>query len=275
MTGGSISCANRWIVGKVGREEVHTLKEKALNDAQLAFVRKVVSELKDFDNLYYEVCNEPYFAGVADDWQRLVARTVVEAEKDFPYKHLIARNIANGSQKIDKPDRNVSIYNFHYANPPNAVSQNYDLNKVISYDGLPRQPSADDVDHFLEGDDLLSRELRLVPLAGVQPLDLRDRQIVRERLRSIGKDLCDVRRPRQRVVVQADEDVVFRDGEIGLDEVGVHLHREAIGRFCVLRTIAGCAAVGDELLARRLTVNARHKGHDGHKENKAAHSRGL
>ena len=121
-------------VGNVGREQVHTLKEKPLVDAQLALVRKLVAELKDFDNLYYEVCNEPYFAGVADDWQRLVAQTVVDAEKGFPRKHLIARNIANGSKKIENPDPNVSVFNFHYANPPDAVGQNYGLNKVIAYD---------------------------------------------------------------------------------------------------------------------------------------------
>jgi hypothetical protein len=121
-------------VGKVKREEAHTLKEGPLVDAQLAFVRKVVAELKDFDNVYYEICNEPYFAGVADDWQRLVGRTIVEAEKDFPHQHLIAQNIANGSKKIENPDPNVSVFNFHYSNPPDAVAQNYHLNKVIAYD---------------------------------------------------------------------------------------------------------------------------------------------
>ncbi len=31
---------------------------------QDAMVRKIVAELKDFDNLYYEFCNEPCFRGV-------------------------------------------------------------------------------------------------------------------------------------------------------------------------------------------------------------------
>ena len=123
-------------VGKVGREQACTLKERPLVDVQLAFVRKIVAELKDFDNVYYEVCNEPYFAGVTDDWQRLVARTVVESEKDFPgdKRHLIARNIANGSAKIDNPDPNVSVFNFHYCNPPDAAKLNWELNKPIGYD---------------------------------------------------------------------------------------------------------------------------------------------
>src|SRR5688572_13763244 len=123
-------------VGNVAKNEAHTLKEKALVDAQLAFVRKVVGELKDFDNLYYEVCNEPYFQGVADDWQRLVAKTVVEAEKGFPAgsRHLVARNIANGSTKVENPDPNVSVFNFHYCNPPDAVKQNWELSKPVAYD---------------------------------------------------------------------------------------------------------------------------------------------
>jgi len=118
----------------VGREQVHTLKERPLVDAQLAFVRKVVAELKDFDNLYYEVCNEPYFAGVADDWQRLIAKTVADSEQTFPHRHLISRNIANGSTPVRDPDSNVSILNFHYCNPPDAVAQNFALNQVVAYD---------------------------------------------------------------------------------------------------------------------------------------------
>lgn len=132
-------------VGKVGREQAHTLIEKPLVDVQLAFVRKVVAELETFDNVYYEVCNEPYFAGVADDWQRLVAKTVADAEKAFANKHLIARNIANGSAKIADPDPNISVFNFHYCNPPDAVGQNAGLNKVIAYDETGFRGSGDAV----------------------------------------------------------------------------------------------------------------------------------
>ena len=62
-----------------------------------------MAELNDFDNLYFEVCNEPYFGGVTDDWQRRIIDVIVEAEKPLPHKHLISQNIANGSTKIEKP----------------------------------------------------------------------------------------------------------------------------------------------------------------------------
>ena len=37
----------------------------------------------------------------------------------------------NGSGKVTEPDPSVSILNYHYASPPDAVAQNYGLNRVI------------------------------------------------------------------------------------------------------------------------------------------------
>ena len=118
----------------VKRTGVYTLRNRKLLAAQVAMVRKIVEELKDFDNLYYEICNEPYFGGVTIAWQHRMADTIVAAEKPFKHKHLIAQNIANGSKRIVKPHPAVSIFNFHYATPPKAVTTNYALNKVIGDD---------------------------------------------------------------------------------------------------------------------------------------------
>jgi hypothetical protein len=97
-------------------------------------VQRVVEALKDFDNVYYEICNEPYFGGVTEEWQGHIAQTIVKAESGFKKRHLIAQNIANKSQKIENPNPNVSIFNFHYAKPPIAVAENYQLNRVIADD---------------------------------------------------------------------------------------------------------------------------------------------
>jgi len=122
-------------IGKIERSEVYTLKHPELLAVQDAMVRKIVEELKEFDNVYYEICNEPYErAGQTDSWQNHIAETIVNTEAGFKAKHLIAQNIANKSKKIVKPNPHVSIFNFHYAKPPIAVTENYDLNKVIAYD---------------------------------------------------------------------------------------------------------------------------------------------
>jgi hypothetical protein len=102
-------------------------------EIQEKMVRKIISELRDFDNLYYEICNEPYFGDILAlrEWENHMTGIVVDAEKDFNYKHLISNNIANNYLKVSDPREGVSIYNFHYAKPPVTVAMNYQLNKVI------------------------------------------------------------------------------------------------------------------------------------------------
>jgi len=118
-------------IGNCARTDVYNLKYPDLLDVQTAVARKIVEELREFDNLYYEVCNEPYFGGVTMEWQHRIIDAIVTAEKDFPDKHLISLNIANGRKKVEKPHPAVSIFNFHYCVPPDTVAMNYGLNKVI------------------------------------------------------------------------------------------------------------------------------------------------
>lgn len=119
-------------VGKLARNAAYNRQKNGnLQAVQEAVVRKIVTELNGFDNLYYEVCNEPYFGGVTDDWQRRIVDVIAEAEKPLANKHLVSLNIANGSKKVVNPHPGVSVFNFHYANPPTAVKENYGLNKVI------------------------------------------------------------------------------------------------------------------------------------------------
>ncbi len=118
-------------IGACPREEVYTLKHADLTEVQLDFVRKVVSELREYDNLYYEVCNEPYFGGVTEAWQWKIADTIVETEKTWGVRHLISMNIANGRAKVEKLHPAVKILNFHYCVPPDTVALNYHWNVVI------------------------------------------------------------------------------------------------------------------------------------------------
>jgi hypothetical protein len=132
-------------IGKCGKHEVYTHdKEKALLEIQEKMTRNIVEELNKFDNLYYEVCNEPYFGGVTMDWQYRVVDLIHETEKSLPNKHLVSMNIANGSQRVDNPHPGVSIFNFHYASPPTAVAENFSLNKVIGDNETGFKGTADD-----------------------------------------------------------------------------------------------------------------------------------
>ncbi|MFM9907829.1 MAG: cellulase family glycosylhydrolase [Chitinophagaceae bacterium] len=119
-------------VGRITRNDPYTLdKNDGLLSIQEKMVRKIVEELKDYPNLLYEICNEPYFGGITLEWQERISKVITETEETFGYKHLITQNIANGYQKIDNPNSLISVFNFHYATPPVAVPLNYNLNKVI------------------------------------------------------------------------------------------------------------------------------------------------
>ena len=49
---------------------------------QEALTRKLVTELNGFDNLFFEISNEPYFGGVTMAWQQRIADVIVETERD-------------------------------------------------------------------------------------------------------------------------------------------------------------------------------------------------
>lgn len=116
----------------VARTNVYTMdRHGGLLEHQERFVRKIVQELRDHDNFYYEICNEPYFGGVTMDWQAHIARIITEAQADHPHPKLIAQNIANHQARVDRPLPHVSIYNFHYAAPPDAVRMNWHLQLPI------------------------------------------------------------------------------------------------------------------------------------------------
>jgi hypothetical protein len=118
-------------IGNCPRTEVYTLQHPDLVAVHEAVTRKIVQELRGFDNLYYEVCNEPYFGGVTMEWQNRVVDIIVDEERSFPRNHMISLNIANGRAKVSNPRPDISIFNFHYCYPPDVVGLNYSLNKVI------------------------------------------------------------------------------------------------------------------------------------------------
>lgn len=125
------------------QKEVLSLKYPELIEIQEKMVRKIVKELSDFDNLYYEICNEPYFGDTTAlrQWEDHMTRVVVEAEKDMVPKHLISNNVANLKKKVPHPREGVSVYNFHYAAPPVTVAMNYHLNMPLGdnetgFDGI-------------------------------------------------------------------------------------------------------------------------------------------
>ncbi|MCK4627943.1 MAG: cellulase family glycosylhydrolase [Sedimentisphaerales bacterium] len=103
------------------RRQFMTLEVPTIVKFQERFVRKIVTELNEFDNVYYEICNEPYsktfpkeWTTRGEAWHAHIARFVREVEKDSPKKHLIAVNVPDSEALVKNPD--IDILNHHY--PP-------------------------------------------------------------------------------------------------------------------------------------------------------------
>jgi hypothetical protein len=137
------------------RRDAYTMdKHGGLLAYQEKFVRRLVSELKDFDNIYYEVCNEPYADDVKPEWQRHIIDVIVDAEKGLAERHLISLNVSNYAERVQPLHPAVSIFNFHYATPPDTVEWNYHLNKVIG-DNETGFRGTDDKPYRMEGWDFI------------------------------------------------------------------------------------------------------------------------
>ena len=114
--------------------DFQSLKDPELVNRQEAMVVKIVKELNDFDNLYYEISNEPYNEVKdplpVDQWHAHIAKLIRETEKELPKQHLIASNQAIFNNPL------VDIANYHYVHIPDLPR--FDslllLNKVIGMD---------------------------------------------------------------------------------------------------------------------------------------------
>ena len=99
---------------------------------QKALTRKCAEELQSFDNVFFEIANEPYY-GVLPGWEGQMINELVATEAAMPQRHLIAQNIANYNSVITTPNAAVSIFNFHYS-LPTAALWNQELKRVIGND---------------------------------------------------------------------------------------------------------------------------------------------
>jgi len=109
-------------IGDIRWDQFVTADDQAFVEVQQAMTRKIVLELQSFDNVYYEICNEPDMSLAGNSkWHELLIHTVVEAESAFAAKHLIAVNSnwelagCKSVQAIDLIDQShVSVINWHY-----------------------------------------------------------------------------------------------------------------------------------------------------------------
>ncbi len=131
-----------------------TRRHAGLFARQCAYVRKMVEELNHYDNVFFEVCNEPGGAVAApgaptvdevNDWLCALARLIRETEAKLPCRHLLAGQEAfayshalpdkGGVQQLSEKsfsDFPVEMVNMHPLPNMTYRGKVYDLGQFMS-----------------------------------------------------------------------------------------------------------------------------------------------
>jgi len=127
--------------------EYLTLRKPALLERQKAVIGKIVKELNPYDNVFYEICNEPgiwhataQFPAVEEVNQWLVAliQHVRDTEAKLPHRHLIAGQEAWIFDPIHQPsDRPFTTMDYDIVNMhplPNTIykGKRYEMGQFMS-----------------------------------------------------------------------------------------------------------------------------------------------
>jgi Family of unknown function (DUF6298) len=133
-------------VGSVDWEDYISLKDPELVRRQTAFARKIIQETSGYDNVYYEVCNEPG-GGVpghatsadVDAWQTEMAHVLRDEMQRVNHPHLLSGQQAfnYGGENMFPMDATFTSNNFDIVNDhplPNTQfdSKTFDMGDFMS-----------------------------------------------------------------------------------------------------------------------------------------------
>ena len=136
-----------------------TIDNGNLLKRQEQYCKKIVAETNSFNNIIYNIANEPWFDNQAypgfssptttatKQWIEQVSEWIIATEKDLPKKHLISVDYCNEGKVIPPEDintyfKNISVFNHHYDKNARSVRLNYkNVNKVFSFNETGLMPT--------------------------------------------------------------------------------------------------------------------------------------
>lgn len=128
---------------------------------QEAYCRKIIRELNSYDNLFFNLCNEPWFynqerpgfvsqpPAEVKAWIRRVSEWVTDEESRLPKRHLLSVDISNQGTMITPDDQekyfgNLSIFSVHYDGNADMLRLNPALPKILAFNETGFNGTADD-----------------------------------------------------------------------------------------------------------------------------------
>ena len=134
-----------------------TLNNGNILDYQRKYCLKLVNELNRYDNIIFNIANEPWFnnqehPGFASPprdetkaWIREVSEWIVREEKKLPKQHLLSVDYMNEGRRISKEEeakywKHIAVFHHHYDKNALSVKYNYGMNKVLSFNETGLMP---------------------------------------------------------------------------------------------------------------------------------------
>jgi len=128
---------------------------------QEAYCRKIVRELNPYGNLFFNLCNEPWFynqehpgfvsqpPSAVKAWIRRVSEWVTDEESRLPNRHLLGVDICNQGTVITQNDleeyfSTLSIFSVHYDANAEILRLNPNLPKILAFNETGFNGTRDD-----------------------------------------------------------------------------------------------------------------------------------
>jgi hypothetical protein len=136
---------------------------------QKAYIKKIATELNEFDNLIYDICDEPSLQGLPGGsvlflpdsqvipWVNEMKEAFLQAEESLPKKHLLGQTVQNLSPDFSNESWCKWLPTEYVKPAEKALNLNYENNKPLinvesNYYGISLTKNAYDVDAIrLEG----------------------------------------------------------------------------------------------------------------------------
>jgi hypothetical protein len=125
-----------------GAWELFTTKsDSALLSQQKALIREIAVRLNSYENVYYEICNEPTDSTSQSnvDWHNDLIDELISAEASLPNKHMIAVDY-DKEFAINRMHQGISVHNSHYTwgsewiGATELLDTHFDQNRALAFD---------------------------------------------------------------------------------------------------------------------------------------------
>ena len=145
-------------IDKIKANQYMTLENGNLLKQQEQYCKKIVTEINQFDNVIYNIANEPWFDNqeypgfssptttATKKWIERVSEWIIITEKELSKKHILSIDYCNEGKVIPIEElnsyfKNISIFNHHYDKNAMSVQLNYkSINKVFSFNETGLMP---------------------------------------------------------------------------------------------------------------------------------------